>query len=214
VKTERVGAWWGDLEVLAAGADEVAAYLTDLHAVGRRFATRRSTPRPRTWLDAYAESARFWFLSMEDAALIAALCHSDAEGARNPRAYAKIEQWWRDMTADDAEHRRRSTRLARLLAEALDPPGASPAPLDSTRVRALYVQQLRINRLHVGVVERFQTLPPVSWLPVLGDEDGGWVTMTDAGWARRAAVAFLAAFLGVDERTIRRHIKKGKRRSD
>lgn len=209
-----MGAWWEDLEVLAAGAHEVAAYLTDLHAVGRRFATLRTTPRPRTWLDAYAASARFWFLSMEDAALIAALCHSDAKGAHNPRAYAKIEQWWRDMTADDAEHRRRSTRLARLLAEALDPPGASPAPLDSARVRALYVQQLRINRLHVGVVERFQTLPPVSWIPVLGDEDGGCVTMTDAGWVRRAAVAFLAAFLGVDERTIRRHIKKGKRRSD
>ena len=136
-----MGAWWMDPEVIAVGADEVAAYLTDLHAVGRRFATRRPTSRPPTWLDAYGESARFWFLSMEDAALIATLCHSDAEGARNPRAYAKIEQWWCDMSADDAEHRRRSTRLARLLAEAFDPPGAAPAPLDSTRVRALYGQR-------------------------------------------------------------------------
>ena len=202
-----------DPEILAAGADEVAAYLSDLHGVGRRFVTRRPTSRPRTWLDAYAESARFWFLSMEDAALIAALCHLDAEGTRNPRAYAKIGQWLRDMSADDAEHRRRSTRLARLLAEAFDTPGASPAPLDSAGVRTLYVQQLRINRLHARVVECFQTLPPVSWLPVLGDEDG-CITMTDAGWTRRAAVAFLTAFLGADERTIRRHIDKRTRLRD
>jgi hypothetical protein len=139
----RMGRWWQDPEVLAAGAREVAAYLQDLHAVGRRFAARtgRPTPRPRTWFDAYAESARFWFLSVEDAALIAVLCHSDAEGSRNPQAEAKIEQWWHDMTADDAEHRRRSTRLARLLAEALDPPGDLPSPLDTARVRALYVQR-------------------------------------------------------------------------
>jgi hypothetical protein len=213
----RMGRRWQDPEVLAARAPaEVAAYLQDLHAVGRRFATntRRPTPRPRTWLDAYAESARFWFLSVEDAALIAVLCHSDAEGSRNPQAAAKIEQWWHDMTADDAEQRRRSTRLARLLAEALDPPGGPPSPLDSARVRTLYVQRRRINRLHAGLIEHFPTLPPVSWLPVLRDDDGAFVTMADAGWARRAAVAFLAAFLGVDERTIRRHIKKARRRSN
>jgi hypothetical protein len=93
-----MGRWWQDPAVLAAGAREVAAYLTGLHAVGRRFATntRRPTPRPRTWVEAYAESARFWFLSMEDAALIAALCHSDAEGSRHPQAEAKIGQWWHD----------------------------------------------------------------------------------------------------------------------
>jgi hypothetical protein len=212
----RMGRWWQDPEVLAAGARDVAAYLQDLHAVGRRFATntRRRQPRPWTWLDAYAESARFWFLSMEDAALIAELCRSDAEGSRHPQAYAKIEQWWHDMTADDAEQRRRSTRLARRLAEALDPPGAPPSLLDSARVRVLYVQRRRINRLHAGLVERFPTLPPISWLPVLRDDDGAFVTMADAGWARRAAVAFLAAFLGVDERTIRRHIKKARRRSN
>jgi hypothetical protein len=213
----RMGRWWQDPDVLASGAREVAAYLTDLHAVGRRFATntRRRQPRHWTWLDAYAESARSWFLSMEDAALIAALCHSsDAERSRNPQAYAKIEQWWHDVTADDAEHRRRSTRLARLLAEALDPPGAPPTSLDSSRVRALYVQRRRINRLHAGVVERFPTLPPISWLPVLRDEDGGFVSMADVGWVRLAAVGFLAAFVGVDERTIRRHLKEAKRLSN
>jgi hypothetical protein len=208
-----MGRWWQDPEVLAAGAREVAAYLQDLHAVGRRFAThpRRPTPRPRAWLNAYAESPRFWFLSVEDAALIAALCHSDAEGPRNPQAEAKIEQWWHDMTADDAEHRRRSTRLARLLAEALDPPGGRPSPLDTARVRALYVQRRRINRLHAELVERFPTLPPISWLPVLRDDEDRFVTMTDAGWVRLAAVTFLAAFVGVDERTIRRHLKEAQR---
>ncbi|MDP9143164.1 MAG: hypothetical protein M3N43_00425, partial [Actinomycetota bacterium] len=56
----RMGRWWQDPDVLAAGAREGAAYLQDLHAVGRRFAARtgRPTPRSRTWLDAYAESAR------------------------------------------------------------------------------------------------------------------------------------------------------------
>lgn len=191
----------------------MAAYLEDLHAVGRRFAAKRPTSRPRTWLHAYAESARFWFLSIEDAALMAALCHSDAEWSRHPQAQAKIEQWLHDVTADDGEHRRRSAHLARVLAEALDPPGTPPSALDSSRVRALYVQRRQINRLHAELVGRFQMLPPVSWLPVLRDEDGAFVTMADAGWARRAAVAFLAAFLGVDERTIRRHIKKARRRS-
>jgi hypothetical protein len=82
----RVGSWWREPDVLTAAAREGEAYLQDLHAVGRRFATntRRRQPRHWTWLDAYAESARFWFLSMEDAALIAALCHSDAEGSRHP----------------------------------------------------------------------------------------------------------------------------------
>jgi hypothetical protein len=208
-----MGRWWQDPEVLAAGAREVAAYLQDLHAVGRRFAThtRLPTPRPRTWLAAYAEAARFWFLSVEDAALIAVLCHPDAEGSRNPQAEAKIEQWWHDMTADDTEHRRRSTRLARLLAEALDPPGGLPSPLDTARVRALYVQRRRINRLHAGLVERFPTLPPISWLPVLRDDEGRFVTMADAGWVRLAAVTFLAAFVGVDERTIRRHLEEARR---
>lgn len=212
----RVGGWWQDPDVLAAGACQGAAYLQDLHAVGRRFATntRRRQPRHWTWLDAYAESARFWFLSIEDATLMAALCHSEAEWSRHPQAQAKIEQWLHDVTADDGEHRRRSTHLARVLAEALDPPGTSPAALDSSRVRALYVQRCQINRLHAELVERFQTLPPVSWLPVLRDEDGAFVTMAAPGWARRAAVAFLAAFLGADERTIGLHIKKARRRSN
>ena len=148
---------------------------------------------------------------MEDAALIAVL-YADVEGSRNPQAEAKIEQWWHDMTADDAEHRRRSTRLARLLAEALDPPGGRPSPLDTARVRALYVQRRRINRLHAGLIERVPTLPPISWLPVLRDDEGRFVTMADAGWARLAAVTFLAAFAGVDEQTIRRHLKEAQRR--
>jgi hypothetical protein len=35
--------------------------------------------------------------------------------------------------------------------------------------------------------------------------------MGDSGWVRLAAVTFLAAFVGVSERTIRRHLKQAKR---
>jgi hypothetical protein len=38
--------------------------------------------------------------------------------------------------------------------------------------------------------------------------------MADAGWVHLAAVKFLAAFVGVDERTIRRHLKEAKRLSN
>lgn len=200
---------------MAKGAQEGAAYLTDLCGVGRRFATNtRRQPRPWVWLDAYAESSRFWFLSIEDAALLAALCHPDAEWSLHPQAQANIERRLRAVTAEDVEHRHRSTRLARLLAQALDPPGGLPSALDSARVRALYLQQRRINRFHAELVEQFQTLPPISWLPVLQDDEGCFVTMAHVRWVRLAAVKFVAAFVGIDERTIRRHLKEANRLRD
>jgi hypothetical protein len=36
--------------------------------------------------------------------------------------------------------------------------------------------------------------------------------MADAGWVRPAAVTFLAAFVEVDARTMRRHLKEAQRR--
>jgi len=46
VTQARMGGWWQDPDVLAAGAREVAAYLTDLHAVGRRFEDKGYDPGP------------------------------------------------------------------------------------------------------------------------------------------------------------------------
>jgi hypothetical protein len=209
-------AWYYDPDTLDALARETAEYLKHLHGVGRRFATnnRPCALGQRTWLNAYAESARFWFLPIEDAALISALCTSDAQQFQSPQAQTRMQQWWNDVTREDAEHRRRATRLARVVAEALDPSTTHPAPLDRRRVYALYADRRRINRFYARLVERFESPPPISWLPVIPDDDYGYITMRHARWVRAASVKFLAAFLGADEESIRRVVKRAQPRRD
>jgi hypothetical protein len=172
--------WCRDPDTLDALARHTVDYLQHLHGVGRRFGTnRRSQPLGRrSWLHAYAECARFWFLPIEDAALISAL--SDAGPFQNPQAQTRMQQWWHDVTQEDAEHRDRATRLARAVAEALDPPTTPPVSLDRRRVYALYADRRRLNRLYVGLVDRFQTPPPISWLPVIPDHECGYLTMCHA----------------------------------
>jgi hypothetical protein len=95
------------------------------------------------------------------------------------------------------------------------PSVALPAPAGMIAPAARAKPDMRrINRLHARLVERVPTLPPISWLPVLRDDDGDFVTMADAGWVHLAAVKFLAAFVGVDARTIRRHLKEANRLSN
>ena len=157
--------WCHEPKTLAALACQTADYLRDLHGVGRRFgmdSPSRALGR-RTWLHAYAECARFWFLPIEDAALISAV--SDAEEAQpcqNLQAHSRIEQWWEDVTHEDAQHRHRATRLARTVAEALGPPADQSSSLDPRRVYSLYTDRRRLNRLYVGLVRRFQAPPPIS----------------------------------------------------
>jgi hypothetical protein len=203
--------WCRDAETLDALARQTADYLRHLHGVGRRFGTT-SRPRPvgrRTWLHAYADCARFWFLPIEDVALISTLSNSrEAQPFQNPQAQTRMQQWWHDVTQEDAEHRHRATRLARAVAEALDPPTSPPVSLDRRRVYALYADRRRLNRLYAGLVDRFQTPPPISWLPVVPDHEIGHLTMCQAGWAHTAAVKFLAAFLGSDENVIREFVER------
>jgi hypothetical protein len=64
------------------------------------------------------------------------------------------------------------------------------------------------------VVDRFESPPPISWLPVVFDDDNGYITMRHARWARVASVKIVAAFLGADEARIRRFVERSKRRRD
>lgn len=206
-------AWHQDPDRLDALVRETAEYLRTLYGVGRRFATT-SHPRAgrRTWLDAYAESPRFWFFPIADAALISALCRSDAKQAQSPRARSRMQQWWNDVTREDADLRRRATRLARMVADGLDPATAHHPPLDGRRVYALYADRRRINRFYARVVDRFESPPPISWLPVVFDDHDGYITMRHARWVRVAAVKFVAAFIGADEERIRWCVERSPRR--
>ena len=206
-------AWYQDPDTLDALVRETADYLKSLHGVGRRFATAspRRTGR-RTWLGAYADSARFWFFPIEDAALISELCHSGTQQTRSSQVRTRMQDWWADVTRDDAEHRRRATRLARVVAEALDPPTLHATRLDRQRVRTLYLNRRRINRFYARLVDQFESPPPISWLPVVFDDDDGYITMRHARWARVASVKFVAAFLGADEERIKRLVERSRRR--
>jgi hypothetical protein len=84
--------WCRDPDTLDALARQTADYLQNLHGVGRRFGTT-SRARPlgrRTWLHAYAECARFWFLPIEDAALISALFNGE-----EARGWGRRYRWGR-----------------------------------------------------------------------------------------------------------------------
>jgi hypothetical protein len=205
---EKLG-WYEDPDTLDALVRETTEYLKTLHGVGRRFATiTRPRAGRRTWLDAYAESPRFWFFPIEEAALISTLCRADAHQVQTSSARSRMQQWWNDVTRDDAEQRRRAIRLARLVAEALDPVTAFQTPLDRRRVHALYANRRRINRFYARVTDHVESPPPISWLPVVFDDDDGYITMRHARWARVAAVKFVAAFVGVDEERIGRLVER------
>ena len=102
-------------------------------------------PAPPAWpanLDGRARrSPPFWFLPIEHAALMSALCQADAPEFQNAQAQTRMRAWWSDVTRDDVEDRSRAARLARVVAEAWDASTNHPAPLNRHRVCTLYADR-------------------------------------------------------------------------
>jgi hypothetical protein len=202
-------AWYHDPATVAALAQETASIsraFTGSGAALRRASRQPHAPGRRSWMDAYAEAPRFWFLPIEHAALMSALCQGDAPQFQNRQAQTRMQAWWSDVTRDDVEDRSRAARLARVVAEAWDASTNHPAPLNRHRVCRLHTDRYRINRFYAGLARRFETPPPISWLPVIPDHHDGYITMRHARWPRSASVKFLTAFLGADEEVIRQFV--------